>query len=131
MKIALIVCSIALGLSLVGCSVAAKFAPSQLDEQGNVIPGSHTLSPDVKPWVDMTGPYGQAAAAIPLLIWNFVELVRAKRSEKGLKATVLALKQASQDPSTKAAFEQIKQYLANSHESAGVTPLIRSLLAKI
>lgn len=118
-------------LLLSGCALLTKIAPSQVDEAGNVVPGTHTLTSTAQTGVDVTGPYGQAGAAILLLVWNFVERVKAKKSTDGLKSTLIALKQAADDPETKAAFEQVKAYLKNAHDSAGVRKDIDALLAKI
>ena len=131
MKKALLVLSIVGIVFLAGCATFEKIAPSSLDDQGNAIPGTHQLNSLAQAGVDMTGPYGKAAAAIPLLVWNFVELVRAKKREKGFIATVKALKEAGDDPNTKAAFEKIKGHLKVAHEHSGTTVVVKDLLAKI
>ena len=126
-----LLCGMVFLLTVVGCAFLQRVAPSAVDETGAVVPGTHALTQQAKSVVDNLGPYGQAATAIPLLIWNFVELVRAKRDQKGLIATVKALKQASDDPKTQEAFDQIKEYLKNAHNIAGVQPEIKNILAKL
>lgn len=126
-----IVLGIVILCTFAGCAFLQKVAPSQLDEAGQPIPGTHTLNETAQAVATNLGPYGSAAAAIPLLIWNFVELVRAKKDQKGLIATVKALKQAGDDPKTKEAFEAIKGYLKNAHSVAGVDSVIKNLLAKL
>ena len=114
-----------------GCSLMNKIAPSHIDETGATLPGTHTLTPFAQTATDATGPYGQAAVASILLVWNFVERFKAKKSGEGLKATLAGLSQAAKDPDTKAAFEQVKLYLKNAHDAAGVRKEIDLLLAKM
>lgn len=130
MKVLLILV-IALCLVMTGCAMLEKIAPAQFDEEGNPIPGTHELTEAGQAVTANLGVWGSAAGAIPLLIWNFIELVKAKKDQKGLIATVQALKQAGEDPKTKEAFSQIKTYLSNAHEVAGVKLSINGLLAKL
>jgi hypothetical protein len=125
---------IALGLTIVfsfaGCAFLNKVAPSQVDSYGNAIAGTHGLSPISK---DAAGaiPYGSAAVGVFLLVWNFFEKVKANKNEAGLKATVLAIEQAAQDPAIKDAVVKIKDLLSNAHQIANVQPLIDDILAEI
>ena len=130
MKNLLLICIIVC-LAFSGCAMLEKIAPSAIDEQGAVIAGTHELTATAKTVTGVTGPYGQAAAAGILLIWNFVERFRRNKNEKGLIATVKALKQAGDNPATKEAFEEIKGYLKNAHSVAGVNTTIKSILAKL
>lgn len=123
--------SVVLAVMLSGCALLNKLAPSHFDEDGQPLPGTHELNPGAQAATDAVGPYGQAAAAIILLAWNFVERAKSKKTGDGLKSTLIALKQASDDPDTKAAFEKVKLYLKNAHDSAGVRKDIDALLAKI
>ena len=116
---------------LSGCALMEKLMPAQTDEAGQPVPGTHELSSGAQTAVGFAGPYGQAAAAVILLIWNFTERFKAKKSGEGLKATLAGLSQAAKDPMTKAAFEQVKLYLKNAHDSAGVRKDINVLLAKM
>jgi len=115
---------------LVGCSFLEKFAPSQLDEQGKPIAGTHQLTPFATS-TSQAIPYGEVATGVLLLVWNFVERVRANKNEKGLKATVLAIKQAGQDPATADAIAQLKIKLSQAHELANVKPLINYIISKV
>ena len=123
--------SVGLAVMLSGCALLNKLAPSSYTEVGQPLPGTHELSPIAKTATDAAGPYGQAAAAIILMAWNFVERAKAKKNGEGLKATLSGLKSAAEDPATKAAFQQVKLYLKNAHDSAGVRKDIDLLLAKI
>ena len=119
---------------LVGCSFLAnlgnKIAPSQVDTAGNAILGTHKLTPLAK---DVGGaiPYGMPVLLGFSTVWNLFERARANRNGKGLIATIKAIKQASEDPEMKAAWETLRGYLSNAHDSADVTPLIKDLLAKV
>lgn len=130
-QMAMMVLMVFICLVFAGCAAIQALAPSAVDEAGNVIPGTHELTDTAKSVTANLGVYGQAAAAIPLLIWNFVELAKGRKSKKGLVATVMALKQAADDPSTKKQFEDIKGYLKSAHKVAGVDLSIKNLLAKL
>ena len=108
-----------------------RLAPSSFDEAGNPVPGTHELTETANTVASNFGPYGSAAAAIPLLIWNFVELVRAKRDQRGLIATVKAIDEAAKNPTIKEAAEKIKVYLGSAHKIAGVNKTIDGLLTKV
>ncbi len=114
-----------------GCALLNKFAPSQVDEAGNALPGTHELTPLAKTAAGAGGPYAEAVAFALLGVWNFFERAKSKKNGDGLKATLAGLKSAAEDPATKAAFEQVKLYLKNAHDSAGVRKEIDLLLAKI
>ena len=122
-----IVCSVLFS----GCALLNKIAPSQVDESGQPLSGTHELSPIAKKATDAAGPYGQAAAAIFLLVWNFTERAKSKKIGTGLVATLTGLKSAAKDPATIAGFEQVKAYLKNAHNAAGIRKEIDALLAKI
>ena len=119
--------SVGLAVMLSGCALLNKLAPS--NEAGE--PGTHQLSPIAKAATDAAGPYGTAAAFILVTAWNFFERAKSKKSGEGLKATLAGLKSAAEDPATKAAFQQVKLYLKNAHDSVGVRKDIDALLAKI
>ena len=123
--------SVVLAGLLSGCALLNKFAPSQYDPQGNPIPGTHELTTPAKTVIDATGPYGQAAVAAFLMVWGFIERAKANKKGNGLVATLTGLKQAGQDPKTKAAFEEVKAYIKNAHDSAGVRKDIDEMLATI
>ena len=76
-------------------------------------------------------PYADVVVGVALLIWNGVERFRRKKTEKGLFATVRAIKSVLNDPTTKTHVDKIKSELSKAHDSADVTPLIKSILAKI
>lgn len=131
MKINLLLTLVMLFALFAGCTVLEKIAPSAIDEQENVIAGTHELTPAAETATRMVGPYGQAAAGTILLVWNFIERFRRNKSQKGFVATVRALKQAGEDDATKAAFEQIKVYLQKAHQIANVESDVKSILAKL
>ena len=117
-------------LCFTGCALLNKVAPSQLDEAGNPIPGTHDVSSGVKD-VAKAIPYGETAVGILLLAWNGFEKYRANKLEKGLKATVRAIKGVLEDPAMQAEAEAIKDSLRNAHANSGSTALIKTLIAKV
>ena len=128
MKIAALLVAVLVVLG--GCAFLQKVAPSQIDEQGSVIPGTHELSPLAQ---DVAGaiPYGGVASTFLLLVWNFVERAKSKKTATGLMATIRAIELASQDPETKDAIAKLKLQLAEAHQSANVQPLVNRLLAQL
>ena len=120
-----------LALSMVvGCAFLEKVAPPQIDEQGVTVPGTHQLTPLAQ---DVAGaiPYGGVATTVMLLIWNFFEVEKARKTSTGLMATIRAIEVASKDPEIKDAIEKLKVQLAAAHQSANVQPLINRLLAQL
>ena len=116
---------------LSGCSLLGKLAPAQYDSQGKIIPGSRQPT-DIVNTVADTIPYGQSALGIILLIAAGYEKYRSYKLEKGLKATLFAGKQVAADPELKEMWEKVREtYMRNAHETAGVTKLIKSILAKL
>lgn len=113
-----------------GCALLNKVAPSQLDESGNPIPGTHDVSQPIKD-VSKSIPYGEAVVGILLLAWNGIEKYRANKLEKGLKATVRAIKGVLEDPAMKEQAEAIKDSLRNAHANSGSTDMIKTMIAKV
>ena len=113
-----------------GCSFLERIAPSQVDEAGNPIPGTHEV---IKPIADVTDhiPYADVGIGIFLLVWNGVERYRRKKTESGLVATVKAINAVIKDPETKTDVEKLKAELEKAHDVANVLPLIKSILAKV
>ena len=130
MQKSIIVLSIVLSLGIAGCAFMAKVAPSQMDESGNVIPGTHELSPLAKDTAQAI-PYGEVVVGIGLLVWNFVERVKRNKTTSGLVATMRAIETASKEPGTTESITRLKQLLAENHKGANVQPLINRLLAQI
>lgn len=100
------------------------------------VPGTHEPLPITKDTAAAI-PYGTFALGLLLLGVNFYQSMQAKKlklvtdqTATGLKATVLAIEQASQDPEIKDAITKLKVALANAHQVAGVEPIIRDILAK-
>ena len=117
-------------LSFAGCAFLEKLAPSQVDEQGAAIPGTHELTPLAKDVSDAI-PYGGVATSVLLLAWNLVERTKANKTTAGLMSTIRAIEVASKDPETKEAIEKLKVQLAEAHQSVNVQPLVNRLLSKI
>ena len=107
-----------------------KIAPSQKDELGQTIPGTHEVIRPIKSVTDNL-PYGEAAVGIMLLAWNFVEKAKAAKNKKGLMATVRAIEQAAKDPDMAEAIAKLKIILSNAHDVAEVQPLLRELLKRV
>jgi len=131
MKQVLIMIVVLFCLVYSGCTMLEKIAPSAVDELGNVIPGTHELTDSVKAVSSNFGLYGEVAVGIPLLVWNFVERFKRKRVNDGLVSTVIALKDAADDPATKEAFNKIKDKLKSAHKVAGVTDVVKGIIAKV
>lgn len=117
-----------------GCAAVSKaanrVAPSQVDSTGQPIPATHTATPLAADTAAAI-PYGSFALNALLLIWNFVERVKADKVDKGLRSTVLAIEQAGKDPATADAIAKLKVDLANAHQVAGIQPVIQDILAKV
>ena len=128
---ALLVLSLMGCLFFAGCSVLDKIAPPQLDANGVAIPGSREATAITKTVAGQI-PYGTVALNFLLLAVAGVEKFRAYKMEKGLKATLLAGKQVAADPDLKELWEKVQDsYYRQAHDTAGVTALIKSLLAKL
>lgn len=121
---------VALMVLVSGCALMNRVAPNQVDAEGKIIPGTHQV---VQPVQDVAAaiPYGSFALNGFLLIWNFIEKTKSKKTAEGLRATVLAIKQASEDPDIRAAVDKLKIYLANSQKSAGVQDTVKAVIAKV
>lgn len=131
MRNAVMVLFVLICILISGCAMLEGIAPSQFDEQGNVIAGTHQLTDQGQAIVSNTGVMGGLATAIPLLVWNFVEIYKSKKKEKGLISTVKALKSASTDPEVVKAWATIKEYLEQAHDVAGVKQYMQGILASI
>lgn len=113
-----------------GCALIDKALPPKYDSEGQPIPGSRQPTEFTQAMAD-TIPYGNVDLNVVLLALAGYEKFRAYRMEKGLKATLLAGKQVANDPELKDMWEKIKETYRVSHESAGVTSLIKYLLSKL
>ena len=113
-----------------GCALLDKIAPAQYDESGNIIPGSREPIEITKAIADVV-PYGNVALPFILMVAAGYEKFRAYKLEKGLKATLLAGKQIANDPQLAEMWQKIKDEYRQAHENAGVTNLIKALLAKL
>lgn len=113
-----------------GCAMLQRAAPSQMDETGNAIPGTHQLTPLAQSTADAI-PYGGVVASVFLLAMNFFEVAKSKKTKNGLMATIRAIEAASKDPDIKDAIAKLKLLLKESHQTANVQPLINELLAKV
>lgn len=113
-----------------GCSLVDNLLPSQFDATGNAIPGSRQPIAVVDAVAESI-PYAPIALNMFLLILAGVEKFKANKLEKGLKATLLAGKQVATDPELEKQWEKIKEKYRQAHENAGVTSLIKLLLAKL
>jgi hypothetical protein len=121
---------LAVVIVLSGCSLLERVAPSQIDANGNVIPGTHDVSQPIHDTA-RTIPYAEPLLGVLLLAWNFSEKYRANKLNKGLKATVMAIENAGKDPDIAEAISKLKDQLSHAHDVAGVQPEIRDILAKI
>ena len=119
-------------LSVVGCAFMNKLMPSQVDANGNPIPGTHQATPVTQSAAGLI-PYGIGNIAMYgiLLAWNGWEKYKSFKTGKGLTSTLQALNQVKNDPTLQADWDKIKSILADAHAVAGVQPLINQTLAKL
>jgi hypothetical protein len=117
-------------LFLGGCAALDKFAPAQYDASGNIIPGSRQAT-EVTKAVAGVVPYGDVALGFVLLLAAGYEKYRAAKLEKGLKATLLAGKKVANDPQMQELWDKVKDAYRQEHENAGVTNLVKAMLAKL
>lgn len=131
MKKASLVLIAFLTLTFGGCALLDTIAPPQYDEQGNAIAASRQPTFITRTVAD-TIPYGESALGLILFVAAGYERFRANKLEKGLKATLLAGKKVAKDPKMKDMWDKVKDdYYREAHENAGVTALIKGLLAKL
>ena len=123
------VISILFCLIFSGCALLDKMFVPKYNEQGSEIGREPT---EITKAVADVVPYGDVALNVILLMYAGVARFKQYKTEKGLKATVLAIKNASQDPEIKEAVNKVKEsYLRPAHENSGATNLIKLLLAKV
>lgn len=115
-----------------GCAFMQKMLPSQVDANGQIIPGTHTANAAEQAAAGMI-PYGVGSIILNgiLFAWNGIEKYKASKVGKGLNSTLIALNQIKNDPALKAQWDQIQQTLSDAHLAAGVQPLINNFLAKL
>jgi hypothetical protein len=116
-------------LCFAGCAWLNKVAPNQVDASGNIISGTHQV-PQTTQDVAAMIPYGSVGLNGFLLVWNFIERAKSKKTASGLMATVRAIKQASDDPDIQAAAAKLKEYLRINQQAVGVQSLIKDYIAK-
>ena len=127
-----LVALLGLAIGIAGCAFLNRALPSQVDESGNIIPGTHQASAEQQAAASLI-PYGIGSAAlnILLIVMNGYEKYKTAKVGNGLKATIAALNQIRDDPALKAEWTQIKTILSDAHSVAGVTPLIKEYIAKV
>lgn len=115
--------------TMAGCAALDRVLVPQYDEQGNEIGRAPTEL--VAAAADAV-PYGNVALNGMLLLLAGVAKFKQYKTEKGLKATVIAIKDASKDPELETAMQKLKDsYLRQTQEASGTRNLIKLLLAKI
>ena len=130
MNKAIVLSFIAVLLVFSGCAFMNKVAPSQIDEAGNPIPGTHDVAQPVKD-VAHAIPYGDVVIGILLLAWNGAEKYKSYKLGKGLKSTIQAIEKAGEDPAIADSIAKLKVLLSNAHDVANVQPEVKDILAKI
>lgn len=112
-----------------GCATLDKVFVPTYDEVGNEISREPT---EIVKTVAGVVPYGDVALNVFLLAFAGIARFKQKKTEKGLKATFVALKEVSKDPELAEAWEDIKEgYLKPAHKENGVYKLVKLLLAKV
>ena len=116
-------------LGIGGCAwLDTQFVPVK-DEAGNEIGREPTAT--VKSVADAV-PYGNVALNVILLVYGGIATFKKYKTEKGLVATVAAIKRASEDPTISEAVQKVKDaYLNPAQKSAGVLDLIKLIIAKV
>ena len=109
---------------MAGCATLDKIAPIN-PETGFREPTQLTQE------VAGAVPYGSGAWAVLLFISNSILLVKKRKTDQGLWATVKAIEQASKDPEMKDMVAKLKIQLAAAHKEVNVSPLINRLLSRI
>lgn len=130
MNKAILISFLLLVLTISGCALANKIAPSKLDDSGNPIPGTHDVSLGLHSTAS-TIPYAEPLIGILLLAWNGVEKYKSYKLGKGLISTVQTIEKLGEDPDMKEAIAKLKDQLSHAHDVAQVQPEIKSILAKI
>lgn len=134
MKKALLLTGLVLLATIVGCAWVSKeaglVAPSQVDATGNVIPGTHALTPAAQDATKQI-PYGDVIVGIGLLIWNGIERYKASKMKTALTSTVQTIENAGDDPAMAANIATLKTQLDQAHQVAGIQPIVQDILAKI
>ena len=116
-------------LTIGGCAWLDKQFVPTYDEQGNEI--ARTPTATVQAVADSV-PYGNLALNVILLVYGGIATYKKYKTEKGLTATVTAIKAASEDPALKDAVQKVKDsYLNPAQKSAGVLDLIKLVIAKV
>ena len=132
LQIFALVAFLGLAIGIAGCAFLNRMLPSQVDESGNIVPGTHTASAEQQAAASLV-PYGIGSAVlnILLIVMNGYEKYKVAKIGNGLKSTIAALNQIRDDPALKAEWTQIKTILSDAHSVAGVTPLIKEYIAKV
>jgi len=112
-----------------GCAWLDTQLVPTYDEQGNEI--GRTPTETIKAVADSV-PYGNVALNVALLLLAGVAKFKQYKTEKGLVATVSAIKEASKDPALEVAVQKVKDaYLAPAQKCSGTQTLIKLILAKL
>jgi hypothetical protein len=108
---------------MAGCATLDAIAPLQAD--GNRQPTEITKA------VAGVVPFGDVALGFVLLVAAGYQKYKSAKLEKGLKATLMAGKKVANDPQLAEMWEKVKDAYRQEHENAGVTNLVKAMLAKL
>lgn len=97
--------------------------------QGACIPGTHKIEPKYEGPIASV-PYGQAAAAAVLIVWNALSIVRGNKYKKGLKGTVEAINQVRNDPTVIADWTKLRDALKANQQASGGRPTVEKVMAE-
>ncbi len=102
------------------------------------IPGTHTLTPtasavinDVSPLAGPISPFVMPIVSLILLGINFFQKTKNGKLSDAISSTVQTIENASSDPTIAPAIAILKTKLAQSHQIAGVQPIINNVLADL
>jgi len=115
---------------MAGCSLIDYVAPPQYDESGVAVPDSREPTELVKGIADVV-PYGETGLAVFMFLVAGFERFKRNKTEKGLKATLMAGKKVAKDPELQKHWEKIKEIYKIEHENTGTYSFIKLAIAKL
>jgi len=130
MRSALILILVLFSFTMAGCSLVDTIAPPQYDQEGIPLPDTREPTSLVKGVAGVV-PYGETGLAVFMLLVAGVERYKRAKTEKGLKATLMAGKRISKDPKMREYWDKVKEVYKQEHESSGSYNLIKLALTKL
>ncbi len=116
-----------------------KVAPDQVNAETNAeIPGTHTLTPtatavinDSAPLTGPVAPFVMPFISLVLLGINFFQKTKNGQLTSAITSTIQTIENAGNDPTLAPAVSILKNQLAQSHQIAGIQPIINNILSDL